>query len=90
MSVEAKLTVPAKLGTAFPSESTAVTETLNGAPGVTCAGAETAKDDTLPGTTSIGLEVMMKAEVVSAAVIGENPRLFGFDFDNPLLDAGRR
>jgi hypothetical protein len=21
---------------------------------------------------------------VSAAVIGENPRLFGFDFDNPL------
>jgi hypothetical protein len=24
--------------------------------------------------------------IVSAAVIGENPRLFGFDFDNPLLD----
>jgi membrane-bound lytic murein transglycosylase D len=22
--------------------------------------------------------------IVSAAVIGENPRLFGFDFDNPL------
>jgi hypothetical protein len=28
--------------------------------------------------------------IVSAAVIGENPRLFGFDFDNPLADAGRR
>jgi membrane-bound lytic murein transglycosylase D len=28
--------------------------------------------------------------IVSAAVIGENPRLFGFDFDNPLMDAGRR
>jgi hypothetical protein len=26
--------------------------------------------------------------IVSAAVIGENPRLFGFDFDNPLADAG--
>ena len=27
--------------------------------------------------------------IASAAVIGENPRLFGFDFDNPLayLDA---
>ena len=25
--------------------------------------------------------------IVSAAVIGENPRLFGFDFDNPLADA---
>lgn len=24
--------------------------------------------------------------IVSAAVIGENPRLFGFDFDNPLLE----
>ena len=24
--------------------------------------------------------------IVSAAVIGENPRLFGFDFDNPLAD----
>jgi hypothetical protein len=24
--------------------------------------------------------------IVSAAVIGENPRLFGFQFDNPLLD----
>jgi membrane-bound lytic murein transglycosylase D len=24
--------------------------------------------------------------IVSAAVIGENPRLFGFDFDNPLSD----
>ena len=23
--------------------------------------------------------------IVSAAVIGENPRLFGFDFDNPLV-----
>jgi membrane-bound lytic murein transglycosylase D len=28
--------------------------------------------------------------IVSAAVIGENPRLFGFDFDNPLIDAARR
>jgi len=28
--------------------------------------------------------------IVSAAVIGENPRLFGFDFDNPLADADRR
>jgi membrane-bound lytic murein transglycosylase D len=26
--------------------------------------------------------------IVSAAVIGENPRLFGFDFDNPLAGAG--
>src|ERR1035441_722423 len=26
--------------------------------------------------------------IISAAVIGENPRLFGFDFDNPLADAG--
>ena len=26
--------------------------------------------------------------IVSAAVIGENPRLFGFDFDNPLGTAG--
>ncbi len=25
--------------------------------------------------------------IVSAAAIGENPRLFGFDFDNPLADA---
>ena len=25
--------------------------------------------------------------IISAAVIGENPRLFGFDFDNPLLSA---
>src|SRR5215469_6187295 len=25
--------------------------------------------------------------IFSAAVIGENPRLFGFDFDNPLADA---
>ena len=25
--------------------------------------------------------------IVSAAVIGENPRLFGFDFDNPLVGA---
>jgi hypothetical protein len=24
--------------------------------------------------------------IFSAAVIGENPRLFGFDFDNPLAD----
>ena len=23
--------------------------------------------------------------IISAAVIGENPRLFGFDFDNPLV-----
>jgi len=22
--------------------------------------------------------------IIAAAVIGENPRLFGFDFDNPL------
>lgn len=28
--------------------------------------------------------------IVSAAVIGENPRLFGFQFDNPLLGATRR
>jgi FOG: FHA domain len=27
--------------------------------------------------------------IFSAAVIGENPRLFGFDFDNPLADVGR-
>ncbi len=26
--------------------------------------------------------------IISAAVIGENPRLFGFDFDNPLGDVG--
>jgi membrane-bound lytic murein transglycosylase D len=26
--------------------------------------------------------------IVSAAVIGENPRLFGFDFDNPLANLG--
>lgn len=26
--------------------------------------------------------------IVSAAAIGENPRLFGFDFDNPLTSAG--
>ena len=26
--------------------------------------------------------------IVSAAVIGENPRLFGFDFDNPLAESG--
>ncbi len=26
--------------------------------------------------------------ITSAAVIGENPRLFGFDFDNPLANAG--
>ena len=26
--------------------------------------------------------------IVSAAVIGENPRLFGFDFDNPLAEPG--
>jgi hypothetical protein len=25
--------------------------------------------------------------IASAAVIGENPRLFGFDFDNPLAQA---
>ena len=24
-------------------------------------------------------------KIVAAAVIGQNPRLFGFDFDNPLL-----
>ncbi|MCA2966440.1 MAG: transglycosylase SLT domain-containing protein, partial [Acidobacteriaceae bacterium] len=28
--------------------------------------------------------------IVSAAVIGENPRLFGFDFDNPLADLEKR
>jgi len=28
--------------------------------------------------------------IVSAAVIGENPRLFGFDFDNPLTHLGSR
>jgi hypothetical protein len=27
--------------------------------------------------------------IFTAAVIGENPRLFGFNFDNPLLSAGR-
>jgi hypothetical protein len=27
--------------------------------------------------------------IVSAAVIGENPRLFGFPFDNPLVAASR-
>jgi pSer/pThr/pTyr-binding forkhead associated (FHA) protein len=27
--------------------------------------------------------------IVSAAVIGENPRLFGFDFDNPLTPRGK-
>jgi len=27
--------------------------------------------------------------IFSAAVIGENPRLFGFDFDNPLAPAGQ-
>jgi hypothetical protein len=27
--------------------------------------------------------------IVSAAVIGENPRLFGFPFDNPLVAAAR-
>jgi len=27
-----------------------------------------------------------KDELVADAVIGENPRLFGFDFDNPLAD----
>jgi membrane-bound lytic murein transglycosylase D len=26
--------------------------------------------------------------IFTAAVIGENPRLFGFDFDNPLASAG--
>jgi hypothetical protein len=26
--------------------------------------------------------------IVSAAVIGENPRLFGFSFDNPLAFLG--
>jgi hypothetical protein len=28
--------------------------------------------------------------IFSAAVIGENPRLFGFDFDNPLVDLDRK
>jgi hypothetical protein len=28
--------------------------------------------------------------IVSAAVIGENPRLFGFPFDNPLAFAAQR
>jgi membrane-bound lytic murein transglycosylase D len=28
--------------------------------------------------------------IVSAAVIGENPRLFGFDFDNPLETSGSK
>lgn len=28
--------------------------------------------------------------IVSAAVIGENPRLFGFDFDNPLVQPERK
>lgn len=28
--------------------------------------------------------------IVSAAVIGENPRLYGFDFDNPLADLENR
>jgi len=28
--------------------------------------------------------------IVSAAVIGENPRLFGFDFDNPLADVNTK
>ena len=28
--------------------------------------------------------------IVSAAVIGENPRLFGFDFDNPLAQFQKR
>ena len=28
--------------------------------------------------------------IVSAAVIGENPRLFGFDFDNPLAGPERK
>jgi hypothetical protein len=27
--------------------------------------------------------------IASAAVIGENPRLFGFDFDNPLAHVER-
>ena len=27
--------------------------------------------------------------ISSAAVIGENPRLFGFDFDDPLSNVGR-
>ena len=27
--------------------------------------------------------------IVSAAVIGENPRLFGFDFDNPIEEVLR-
>jgi hypothetical protein len=27
--------------------------------------------------------------IISAAVIGENPRLFGFDFDNPLAHIER-
>ena len=27
--------------------------------------------------------------IVSAAVIGENPRLFGFPFDNPLVAASQ-
>jgi len=26
--------------------------------------------------------------IFSAAVIGENPRLFGFNFDDPLADVG--
>jgi len=26
--------------------------------------------------------------IISAAVIGENPRMFGFNFDNPLADVG--
>ena len=28
--------------------------------------------------------------IVSASVIGENPRLFGFDFDNPLAYLEKR
>ena len=28
--------------------------------------------------------------IISAAVIGENPRLFGFDFDNPLAELESR
>ena len=28
--------------------------------------------------------------ITSAAVIGENPRLFGFDFDNPLAESESR
>jgi len=28
--------------------------------------------------------------ITSAAVIGENPRMFGFDFDNPLANADKR